>query len=141
MDIRTISAVGYDLWEEITTVSGMGSGSVELEYDWQLIGIPVEFGYWNPVTHEHVHDVITIARFENYILDQVTDLYGNGIIEVANAYIGDNQFFWSYVVGSTPTSSPHNFPMIFNDGIHKEVVGFWVRVVGGASPYVITWGE
>jgi len=147
MDIRYIATKGYDFYpcEEITS-SGIGSGSIELEYGWQLIAIPVEFGYWNSTTHQHVHDDVTQAKVENYVIDQIEDLYVTAsgietIVEVANTYTGDNQAFYSYVVGSTPTSSPHNFKLIYDDGLHREISGFWIKIIGIAAPYLITWGE
>ena len=143
MEIRTIAAAGYNLWAgECATTSGTyGSGSIELEYGWQLASIPVGYGYWDFITHAHVHDDVTVAKFENYILDQITDLYGAGVVEVANTYLGDVQAFYSYVVGSTPPSSPHNWSLIYDDGIYREVTGFWIKIVGGSAPYDITWGE
>ncbi len=146
MEIRTLSSSGYNLWSEPctesgTVCSGIGSGSIQLEFGWQLAAIPVEFGYWSSTTHQHVHDDVIDAKFENYILDQITDLYGTGVVEVSNTYLGDNQFFWSYVVGSTPTSSSHNWSLIYDDGIHREVSGFWIKIIGGSAPYIITWGD
>jgi hypothetical protein len=142
VDIRYISSAGYQLWPCDTTSSGIGGyGSIELEFGWQLIAIPIMHGYWNSSTDKHVHDGTTTAKFENYILAQITDLYGTGIVEVANTYLGDNQFFWSYVVGSTPTSSPHNFQLVYTDGANQEISGMWIKIIGGAAPYLITWGD
>ena len=147
MDLRYIASSGYDFWSEPCTESGTtssgvcGYGSIQLEYGWQLIAVPVEYGYWDSTAHEHVHDDVTRAKFENYILDQTDDLYGTGIIEVANTYTGDQQAFFSYVVGVTPESSPHNFQHIYDDGIHREIAGLWVKVTGAGAPYIITWGE
>ena len=142
MDMRYIAWAGYDLAECDITVSGVGGyGSIELEYGWQLIAIPIMHGYWDSTAHEHVHDDVTTAKYENYVQDQIDDLYGTGLVEVANTYIGDNQFFWSYVVGSTPTSSPHNFQLVYQDGLNQEISGFWIKVIGAGAPYTITWGE
>jgi hypothetical protein len=74
-------------------------------------------------------------------LDQITDLYGAGVVEVANTYTGDAQAFYSYVVGVTPESSFHNFQLTYDDGIHREISGFWIKIIGAGAPYVITWGE
>jgi hypothetical protein len=82
-----------------------------------------------------------VAKFKNYVLDQITDLYGTGIVEVANTYPGDLQAFYSYVVGSTPESSPHNWQLVYDDGGNKEISGFWIKVIGPAAPYLISWGE
>jgi hypothetical protein len=141
MDIRFISWNGYQLAPCDTTESGIGGyGSIQLEPGWQLISIPIRYGYWDAVAHEHVHDDTTVAKFENYVMDQIDDLYGTGNVEVANTYPGDLQAFLSYVVGSTPTSSPHNFQMVYADGSHLEISGFWVKMTT-TSGIVITWGD
>jgi hypothetical protein len=144
MNMNYISWAGYDLTccgQGDTTISGIGGGSIQLEFGWQLIAIPIEYGYWNATTHAHVHDDVTRAKAENYVMDQMDDLYGTGIVEVANTYTGDQQAFFSYVVGSTPTSSPHNFQLVYDDGVHREISGFWVKIIGPGAPYLITWGE
>ena len=142
MDIRYLSWHGYQLAPcEDGTCSGIGgSGSIQLEPGWQLVSVPIQHGYWNSTTHAHVHDDVTIAKFENYVYEQIEDLYGTGNVEVANTYLGDVQAFWSYVVGSTPTSSPHNFQMVYEDGPHYEISGFWIKMTT-TSGLVITWGE
>jgi len=139
MDIRTISSSGYNLWESGGGIGG--SGSIELEYGWQLIAVPIEFGYWNSTQHRHIHDNVTRSKFKNYVLDQITDLYGSGVVQVANTYLGDVQAFYSYVVGSTPESSPHNFQLVYDDGVNREISGFWIKIVGLSAPYLITWGS
>jgi hypothetical protein len=149
MNMNYIAWAGYDLTccGEGDTCSGIGgAGSIQLEYGWQLIAIPVEYGYWDSTAHEHVHDDVTRAKAENYVMDQIEDLYATvsgieTIVEVANTYTGDQQAFWSYVVGSTPTSSPHNFQLVYDDGIHREISGFWIKIIGPDAPYLITWGE
>ena len=147
MDIRYISAAGYQLWAGDVTVSGIdGSGSIQLEFGWQLIAVPIRYGYWDDTTHKHIHDDVTVAKFENYVLEQIDDLYATvsgieTIVEVANTYTGDNQFFWSYVVGSTPNSSPHNFQLVYDDSGYNEIAGFWIKIIGPNAPYLITWGE
>jgi len=142
MDVRYLGWAGYQLAPCAATASGIGgSGSIELEEGWQLIAIPIQYGYWDSSTHSHVHDGITPAKFKNYVLDQITDVYGSGVVEVANTYLGDNQFFWSYVVGSTPESSPNNFKLVYADGPNLEITGFWIKIIGPNSPYIIVWGE
>jgi len=143
MNMNYIAWAGYDLTCCGATVSGVGggSGSIQLEFGWQLVAIPIMYGYWDSTAHEHVHDDVTVAKFENYVLDQITDLYGTGIVEVANTYTGDQQAFFSYVVGSTPTSSPHNFQMVYDDSGNNEISGFWIRIINAVAPYIITWGE
>jgi len=143
MDIRPLVTKGYDLWSPIITTTsgtGFGRGTIEIENDWQLCAIPVDFGYWNSTTHMHIHDSSTVAKFKNYVLDQIDDLYGPGLIEVSNTYIGGVGQFYSYIPGSTPESSPNNFQMIYNDGIHKEVSGFWIKSLS-VSSIIISWGK
>ena len=146
MDIRYISTLGYDFYHEEVVCSGIaGSGSIELEYGWNLIAVPVEYGYYTTASGL-VHDETTRAKVENYIVDQIEDLYATAtgienVVEVCNTYIGDNQFFWNYTVGSTPESSPHNFQLVYDDGVHREISGFWIKIIGSNAPYVIYWGE
>ena len=141
MDIRYISSAGYQLWPCDTTTSGIGGyGSIQLEPSWQLISIPISKGYWSSAVHEHVHDDVTVAKFKNYVLDQIEDLYGTGKVEVANTYTGDAQAFYSYVVGSTPESSFHNFKLVYDDSGHNEISGFWIKMTS-TSGIIITWGE
>ena len=121
-------------------MEGFGKGSIQLEQGWQLISIPVQYGFWSSSTHELVHDNSTVAKFKNYVLDQIQDLYGTGHVEVANTYTGDQQAFFSYVVGSTPESSPHNFNLIYQDGESYEIAGFWVKSTN-PNPMIIEWGE
>jgi hypothetical protein len=141
MDIRFISTAGYDLYgyTETSVSGGLNGGSIEIEYGWQLIAIPVEYGYWSTATHEHVHDGVTIAKMKNYVVDQIDDQYGIDKIEVANTYTGDNQAFYNYVYGSTPESSQHNFQLIYQDNIHSEVSGFWLYSLS-VTPMTIVWG-
>ena len=144
MDIRPLATKGFDFWSPtVTAPSGVdfGKGSIQLEQGWQLCAIPVVYGYWDVVEHKLVHDEITTAKFKNYVLDQIEDLYGADIVEVANTYTGDNQFFYSYVVGSTPESSPHNFQLTYADGSNLEISGFWIKIIGDSGPYIINWGE
>lgn len=149
MDLRYISSAGYQLWAGAgTTASGIGgSGSIQLEPGWQLIAIPIEWGYWDDTIHEHVHDGITRAKFENYVLDQIEDLYGatvsgimTDLVKVANTYPGDLNQFLTYVVDSTPESDPNNFQLVYDDGIHREISGFWINMTS-TSGIIITWGE
>jgi hypothetical protein len=141
MNILCLASAGYNLWPCDATTSGIGGyGTIEIEYGWQLTAIPITYGFWDSVEHKHVHDDTTIAKFKNYVLDQITDLYGPGIIEVANTYPGDLQAFYSYVVGSTPESSPHNWQLVYDDNVNKEISGFWIKSLS-ISPITISWGE
>jgi len=144
MEIRTLVSKGFDMWSSVVTVSGGGSGfgggTIEIEFGWSLCAIPIEQGYWSSTAHRHIHDNVTTAKFKNYVLDQIDDLYSSGLIEVANTYTGDNQFFFSYIPGSTPESSPNNFNLIYIDGVHKEVSGFWIKSLS-ITPIIISWGS
>lgn len=143
MDIRPLVSRGFDLWSpQIVTggMEGFGKGSIQIEQGWQLISIPVQYGYWDTNTNSLVHDDVTPAKFKNYVLDQIESLYGTGKVEVANTYTGDQQAFYSYVVGSTPESSPHNFQLIYQDGESYEIAGFWIKSLSG-TPMLIEWGE
>jgi hypothetical protein len=141
VDIRFLGWAGYQLASCDATASGIGGyGSIQLEPGWQLISIPVRYGYWSSSTHEHVHDDTTTAKFKNYVLDQIEDLYGPGNVEVANTYPGDLQDFLSYVYGSTPPTSPHNFQLVYEDGPHLEISGFWIKMTT-TSGIIITWGD
>lgn len=143
VEIRPLVSGGFDLWTSKVTVSDIGffgKGTIQIETGWQLISIPVQHGFWDKTTHALVHDGTTIAKFKNYVLDQLEDLYGPGVVEVANTYTGDNQAFYSYVVGSTPESSPHNFNLVYQDGSSYEIAGFWIKSVY-AEPMLIDWGE
>ena len=143
MDIRFLGWAGYQLASCDTTASGIGGyGSIQLEPGWQLISIPVKYGYWSSSTHEHVHDDTTVAKFKNYVLDQIEDLYGSGNVEVANTYPGDLQAFLSYAPGppATPSTSPNNFQLVYADGPHLEISGFWIKMTT-TSGIIITWGE
>lgn len=140
MDIRPTVA-RYDLWsQEIESEECDNNGSIQLEANaWSLIAVPINQGWWNSSTHMHVHDTTT-AKIKNYVIDQIDDLYGTGKILVANAYLGDNQYFYSYVPGVTPESSVHNFQLIYTDGIHNEITGFWIYSQH-SSDIEITWGD
>jgi len=144
MDIRPLVTRGYDLWSPtITTASGInfGKGTLELENGWQMVAIPISKGYWDSNIHKHVHDTVTVSQFKNYVLDQIEDLYGPGIVEVSNTFTGDKKFFFSYIVGSTPETSQHNFQLVYDDNNNMEISGFWIKVVGENGPYTISWGE
>lgn len=145
MDIRPLVARGFDLWSPtiITTVSGssFGSGQIELEYGWALCAAPVQFGYWSVTEHKHIHDGVTVAKFKNYIYDQILDLYGPGQIEVGNTYVGGTGQFFSFIPDSTPESSPHNFNLCYQEEAgFMEISGWWVRSLNHDS-MLISWGE
>lgn len=126
------------------------SGSIELEPNvWQLVAIPVQFGYFDSSGGVLVHDKSTPATVYNYVIRQIESVYGKPaeqLLSVCNAYIGDDNFFRSYIPGFTAETSPHNFPLVYVDDdapdgeVRREVVAFWVRSIH-TSPIIITWGE
>jgi len=136
--------------EDVCVISGTGGavcsgvapqhGFIQLEYGWQLVAVPVKYGYWDNNTHSLVHDDTTRAKFKNYIVDQIEDLYGPGSVELANTFTGDNQAFYSYVVNSTPDSSPHNFNLVYEDGPYLEIAGFWIKSTSSGT-MLVEWGE
>ncbi len=150
IEIKDGATTGWmDHLLKLPYTSSTSSGQIEIEPNiWQLIAIPIEFGYYNIPTSSLIHDSITQAKIKNYVLDQLEDKYCppatdiSDLIEVANAYFGDNNFFYNFVPTITPTSSVHNFPLTYTDnttGTYKEVTGFWIKSVHTANMYV-DWG-
>lgn len=124
--------------------SSVYGGEIEIEPDrWQLITIPVMYGYWDNVNHQLIHDGQTIARIKNYLLDQIADIMGNPVqnyIRIVNTFIGDNNFYYNYIPGVTNPLSVHNFPLVYLDGERVEYVAFWIRSIHNES-IVVKWGE
>ena len=126
------------------------SGMIEIESNvWQLIAIPIEFGFWDTVQNKLVHDNATKATIENYVLAQLSYKYGKparDLVEVANAYYGDENEFRSYVPGHTPASSKDNFPLVYSDvdprgGItYSEITGFWIKSKHNVN-MILKWGS
>ena len=117
--------------------------TLEIEPDrWQMVSIPIRYGYWDSVNHSHIHDDITPATIKNYIIDQIEDVYGvqaDTMIEVINTYVGDKHKMWNYVSGITIDSSEHNFPLAYIDGGKVEYCGLWVKSIH-TTPFNIKWG-
>lgn len=122
-------------------VCSITSGTIEIESNaWQLVAIPIEFGYWE--NGGFIHDTDVRANVYNYVIKQIEEIYNqpaNQLIEVMNTYIGDNRFFYSYVPGFTNPNSDHNFKFIYNDNGMKEIVGFWVKSISSQDIH-INWG-
>lgn len=134
----------YMIGEMFIPKSGMCQGDIiEIEPNrWQMVSIPIRYGYWNKTAHEHVHDDVTVARIKNYIIDQIEDVYGvpaNTMIEVLNTYIGDTNKMWNYVCGVTIDASEHNFPLAYIDGTKVEYCGIWIKSIH-PSLFNIQWG-
>lgn len=135
----------YYIGELYIPKSGMCQGDIiEIEQNrWQMITIPIRYGYWDKTTHDHVHDDTTIATVKNYIIDQIEDVYGvpaNTMIEVINTYVGDVHKMYNYVCGITIDSSEHNFPLAYMDSGKVEYAAIWVKSIH-PTPFNIKWGE
>jgi hypothetical protein len=91
-------------------------------------------------------DENTISKFENVVITQIEDTYGvqaSTVLEVANAYIGDENLFRNYIPGLTSPLSVHNFELVYIDidggNTREEVTAFWVKSIG-ATPIILKWG-
>jgi hypothetical protein len=123
------------------------SGEIQIEPGvWQLLAIPQKTGYWDNVLHKMYKDENTISKFENVVITQIEDTYGvqaSTVLEVANAYIGDENLFRNYIPGLTSPLSVHNFELVYIDidggNTREEVTAFWVKSIG-ATPIILKWG-
>jgi hypothetical protein len=142
--VDSVSDVPYYIGEVFVPKSGMCSGDL-LEIEparWQMVSIPIRYGYWDSVNHIHEHDDTTIANIKNYIIDQIEDTYGvpaETMVEVINTYVGDVHKMWNYVCGVTIDSSEHNFPLAYMDGTNVEYCGLWIKSIHPV-PFTIRWG-
>ncbi len=108
-----------------------GLSEIEIEPNvWQLVAIPVKYGFYN-IIEEKVESSQTVrAKIYNYVVQQLETEYSDTIqnlVEIINAYIGDNNFFYNYVPGLTGETSAHNFPLIYEDGSRQEITPFWIK--------------
>jgi len=122
-------------------------GEIQLEEDrWQLISVPQRFGYWDSVTHKIVNDNVTVATVKNFIVEQLEDKYVTGAetigdyVETINTYIGDVNAFYTWNSSAPPPdSSPHNFPLIYNDNGREEICGIWVYTRMPGTDMILEW--
>jgi len=136
------------LHNSIAVNSGYSSscyhGIIQIEPErWQLISVPIQYGYWDSVLHKHVHDDTTVSRVYNYIVEQIQDTYSvpaETMIEVFNTYIGDINKYYNFLPGVTDPLSEHNFELAYQDGVYLEYTGFWVKSIHN-TPFEISWGE
>ncbi len=146
MEIRTLVSAGYNLWEgDCVTTSGIGGGYLDIEPGFQMISVPITYGYWDSTTHQHVHDDITIATIYNYIIQQMEDIYsvdGDTMIEVFNTLVGSQGNYWNFVPGVTDPASSHNFQLSYYDSGAGgyEYTGFFVKSIHPVS-FTIQWGD
>ena len=124
------------------TTPGSLSGSILIEpMVWQQISIPVRFGYFDTTTGDIVCDGTTISKVKNYVMDQIeyiTGLSASNVIEVANTYRGDDNFFRSYIPGVTNPNSGNNFELAYDDSGNLEYAGFWIKSKHN-QPITIIW--
>ena len=118
------------------------SGTIQIEpLVWQQISIPVRYGYFDTSSGDIVCDGTTIARVKNYVMDQIEHVTGlsiSSVIEVANTFRGDDNFFRSYIPGITNPNSSNNFELAYDDSGNIEYAGFWIKSKHN-QPIVITW--
>jgi hypothetical protein len=146
MDIRYLASYGYQLWPCDVTTSGIGGyGIIEVEPGFQMAAAPVIYGYWDSVSHKHIHDGTTLATVYNYLVLQIEDVYGvpaNTMIEVFNTLVGGNSIYWNFVPGVTNPLSPHNFYLSYYDSgaDSQEVTGFFIKSIHPTT-FSLVWGE
>ena len=131
-------------WIGSTSFSSLQKGAIiEIEKGWQLLSIPIKNGYYDKDKKSLIHKTSVLANIQNYILDQIEDLYNvkaSDYISIANTYTGDNQFFYNYIPGVTNPLSTNNFNFVYNDGVNEEYVGLWIKSISDI-PFTIKWGE
>lgn len=107
------------------------SGSILIEPQvWQQISIPVRYGYFDKTSGSIVSDGTTVSNIKNYVMDQIEYITGKSaaeIIEVANTFRGNDNFFRSYIPGVTNPSSGNNFELAYDDNGNIEYAGFWIK--------------
>ena len=90
------------------------SGTIKLQNNvWQLIAVPR-----------------SSDKVKEYFVDRLALKYStsaDNLIEICTAYFGDENKFRSYIPGVTNPTTTNNFPLIYGDGLHSEVTGFWVK--------------
>lgn len=120
------------------------TGIIQIEPNrWQLISIPIIYGYWDNINHKLIHDDIIRANVKNYIIDQIEDRYSisaNEYIEIISTYFGDDNEFKSYIPGITNVNSTHNFPLAFFDGENIEYAAMWIKSKT-STVFTINWGS
>ena len=128
----------------VSTSTIATSGSIEIEPNrWQMISIPVKFGYFDTIDEEIKVSGSVRSTIYNYVVTQLETLYSDSIenlVEVINTYVGDNDYFYNYVPGFTPVASEHNFPLTYIDGSRDEITPFWIKSKVGFN-MVINWSS
>jgi len=118
---------------------------------WNLITVPIKYGYWSSEDGTFVHDGETRATIKNYIMDQIADVYGNpeSYINIATTYIGEGEkYHKDYIPGITPDNSSHNFYLGIGNEYAEDgsfiaqlnYVPFWIHNITSTT-LSIKWGE
>lgn len=106
------------------------SGTIALQLGWQLICVPVTYGYWD---NGIVKDT-TPATISNYVIKQLcqkTNKTQNELkqyVDVCNAFRGASDA-QNFVVGLTAETSENNFKLSYVDGDSTEFTAFWINVL------------
>lgn len=124
--MRSISA--WALYSQLRT------GVIDIEAGkWQLIAIASRRGAWSATNNRLEFNAAT-AKVKEYVVDQLEDVYGAGCVTVCKAYPGDVDAYRSFVPGSTPAGSVHNFPLMYQEEDGSwEPVGFWLKSNHGSA--------
>ena len=127
----TISLVTKGMITSFKTSSSFTSGEIQIEANrWQMITVPVKFGYFDTIEGILKSSETVRSTIYNYVVQQLETVYSDDIenlITVINAYVGDNDFFYNYVPGFTSEGSIHNFNLVYEDGTMNEIVPFWIK--------------
>lgn len=145
MDIRSLSTKGYNLWGETCTDTGIGSGIIEIEPGFQIVSIPITYGYWSVSSHTHVHDGTTPATIYNYVTTQIEDTYGvqaRTMVEFFNTLIGGQGYYFTFFPNQTNPLGEYNFELSYLDSGtgYEEITGFYVNSIHHTT-FTIQWGD
>jgi hypothetical protein len=79
---------------------------------WQTISIPSIYGGWNTTTNLLERGAPTLAKVKEYIIDQLEDKYGAGVILRISRFWGDDNAWVDFIPGVTLAGSPNNFELM-----------------------------
>ena len=122
----------------------LSGGKLIIQPGWQMVTIPIQYGYFDKQRGILIHDNATLAKIKNYVMDQIEFIIGyplNSFIEIAKCYTGNENAFLSYIPGLTKDNSFNNFYLAKDDatGLGLEYVPFWIKSLY-TEPIVINWG-
>lgn len=124
--------------------TGPKSGQVEIEPNLnQLITLPMQYGYWDNITHQIIRDVGVTATFQNCVIDQIEDIMSSpaeNFIEIAYTYLGDSEMFKVFIPGFTDSLTSQNFQLAYDDGGKIEYTALWLKSIH-SSPIILDWKD